>query len=640
MAAPSTALEDADEDLEVLELEESTPSSNVSACMPPVRMTELYGERISRARSANALTRASLAFMGGEDDLDENRDNECVAHDHTQYDDQASIPPEVNAEIMGSDDRTRAPGEASSSIEDVLGSDDRTRTPSEASSSIDDVHPARRAGTVHELLAQQSIGEAMAAAVCLSRGLCTFASPLDPAPRGVWLQCSLRRKRSGFSSHQYTLHLVPPHGESKLLLAARRQNASWGKGHTFSITTSDGDDPQRGRAHQQQDVARLRSNFLGTEWLLCDYGEKPRWPHPGKQERSRGGEDRDGRTRPTWPARHDPNSRGGGRERTGGAAAGAGANDTAGKLRRGRRLLWSPECSRESSPEPSAARGAASLDDDGELRPTGYLREQPSIENSDASSETSGSAGASTAASSRSSSPPPGPSSPPSSQCRALRRELSLTSSSQNVLGAAMPRRVHCLLPWSHHCPSEAPPDLSGRCGPAGEPREARPLVREDTLRSCVRRGELRLSHGPVDEACRASAAACNRPEPCGSSSSAGHSPSASSNRDVLMLVSRESEADPQTGHRTLDFGGRVLLASVKNFQMELALPEGLHSTAAAPVGDDTNDCRAERRPLVLQFGKSARDEFILDFTFPLSPVQAFALALTALARKLASEGG
>ena len=42
----------------------------------------------------------------------------------------------------------------------------------------------------------------------------------------------------------------------------------------------------------------------------------------------------------------------------------------------------------------------------------------------------------------------------------------------------------------------------------------------------------------------------------------------------------------------------------------------------------------------MLQFGKSARDEFILDFTFPLSPVQAFALALTALARKLASEGG
>ena len=45
-------------------------------------------------------------------------------------------------------------------------------------------------------------------------------------------------------------------------------------------------------------------------------------------------------------------------------------------------------------------------------------------------------------------------------------------------------------------------------------------------------------------------------------------------------------------------------------------------------------------RPLAFQFGKAGKEEFILDFRHPLSPVQAFALGITALARKLSSEGG
>lgn len=66
-----------------------------------------------------------------------------------------------------------------------------------------------------------------------------------------------------------------------------------------------------------------------------------------------------------------------------------------------------------------------------------------------------------------------------------------------------------------------------------------------------------------------------------------------------------------------LNFGGRVTLASVKNFQ--LIDPE---------------------RPsdVVVQFGKVDDDLFTLDFRYPLSPLQAFLIALSSLDRKLACE--
>ena len=37
---------------------------------------------------------------------------------------------------------------------------------------------------------------------------------------------------------------------------------------------------------------------------------------------------------------------------------------------------------------------------------------------------------------------------------------------------------------------------------------------------------------------------------------------------------------------------------------------------------------------------KAAKEDYILDYGYPLSPLQALALALSALAYKLANEGG
>ncbi len=66
-----------------------------------------------------------------------------------------------------------------------------------------------------------------------------------------------------------------------------------------------------------------------------------------------------------------------------------------------------------------------------------------------------------------------------------------------------------------------------------------------------------------------------------------------------------------------LNFNGRVDKASVKNFQLI-----------------DNED---ENR-IYLQFGRVGDQEFTLDFQWPFSPLQAFAVALSSFDNKLACE--
>jgi hypothetical protein len=67
-----------------------------------------------------------------------------------------------------------------------------------------------------------------------------------------------------------------------------------------------------------------------------------------------------------------------------------------------------------------------------------------------------------------------------------------------------------------------------------------------------------------------------------------------------------------------LDFNGRVERGSKKNFQM-------------VDLNDPSN--------VILQFGKKkSKNQYSMDFTFPLSPRQAFGVCLSTLAGKLASQ--
>nr|XP_039322804.1 tubby-related protein 2 [Saimiri boliviensis boliviensis] len=88
-------------------------------------------------------------------------------------------------------------------------------------------------------------------------------------------------------------------------------------------------------------------------------------------------------------------------------------------------------------------------------------------------------------------------------------------------------------------------------------------------------------------------------------------------NQGLLVLHNKT----PLWNHRNrvfvLDFHGRVTMTSVKNFQI-------MHPK--------------DSERLVLQFGRVAPDTFTMDFCFPLSPLQAFAICLSSFSVKLVIE--
>jgi len=79
---------------------------------------------------------------------------------------------------------------------------------------------------------------------------------------------------------------------------------------------------------------------------------------------------------------------------------------------------------------------------------------------------------------------------------------------------------------------------------------------------------------------------------------------------DLVHLVNKPPVWNEYTQNYVLNFNGRVTIPSVKNFQ--LCFPD-------APEN------------VVLQFGRIGKNEFTLDLQYPLSPLQAFAAALSAM---------
>jgi len=93
-----------------------------------------------------------------------------------------------------------------------------------------------------------------------------------------------------------------------------------------------------------------------------------------------------------------------------------------------------------------------------------------------------------------------------------------------------------------------------------------------------------------------------------------------------LVLKNKAPRWHEQLQCWCLNFRGRVTVASVKNFQLVAA------TEPAQPVVQTDHD------KVLLQFGKIGKDMFTMDYRYPLSAFQAFAICLSSFDTKLACE--
>jgi hypothetical protein len=99
-----------------------------------------------------------------------------------------------------------------------------------------------------------------------------------------------------------------------------------------------------------------------------------------------------------------------------------------------------------------------------------------------------------------------------------------------------------------------------------------------------------------------------------------------SNTKDVLALKNKAPRWHEQLQCWCLNFKGRVTVASVKNFQL------------VAAVDSSHNVAVAEQEKVILQFGKIGKDIFTMDYRYPLSAFQAFAICLSSFDTKPACE--
>lgn len=95
---------------------------------------------------------------------------------------------------------------------------------------------------------------------------------------------------------------------------------------------------------------------------------------------------------------------------------------------------------------------------------------------------------------------------------------------------------------------------------------------------------------------------------------------------EALVLENKSPWRNEQLQCWNLNFKGRVTVASVKNFQLLAAVDPSLKIPAT------------EQEKVILQFGKIGKDIFTMDYCYPLSAFQAFAICLSSFDTKPACE--
>ncbi|CAN6219847.1 unnamed protein product [Urochloa humidicola] len=102
----------------------------------------------------------------------------------------------------------------------------------------------------------------------------------------------------------------------------------------------------------------------------------------------------------------------------------------------------------------------------------------------------------------------------------------------------------------------------------------------------------------------------------------------ATENESKVALKNKSPTWNQQLQCWCLNFHGRVTAASIKNFQL---VASGVSVTTPTPSSQEDDD-------VILQFGKIGKDLFSMDYRYPLSAFQAFAICLSSFDTKIGCE--
>ncbi|XP_071691590.1 tubby-like F-box protein 10 isoform X1 [Rutidosis leptorrhynchoides] len=191
-----------------------------------------------------------------------------------------------------------------------------------------------------------------------------------------------------------------------------------------------------------------------------------------------------------------------------------------------------------------------------------------------------------------------------------------------NVLGTRGPRRMHCIM---HSIPNSA---LEPGGYVPGQPDTLLPpRSLEDSFRSISFSKSLD----------RSTDFSSSRFSEIVGAAISNDVPDSEKSKMPLVLKNKVPRWHEQLQCWCLNFKGRVTIASVKNFQLIAAQPPP--AVAAAPSSAATSQpAQPEHDKVILQFGKVGKDMFTMDYRYPLSAFQAFAICLSSFDTKLACE--
>ncbi|CAD5166075.1 tubby-like F-box protein 8 [Musa acuminata AAA Group] len=185
-----------------------------------------------------------------------------------------------------------------------------------------------------------------------------------------------------------------------------------------------------------------------------------------------------------------------------------------------------------------------------------------------------------------------------------------------NVLGTRGPRRMHCVM---HSIPASA---LEPGGTVPGQPDSLVSRSLEESFRS------MSFSKSIMDRSMDFSS---SRFSDIIGGTQEGDEGGEAKERP-LVLRNKPPRWHEQLQCWCLNFRGRVTVASVKNFQLIAA------SQPAAGAPTPSQPAPSEHDKIILQFGKVAKDMFTMDYRYPLSAFQAFAICLSSFDTKLACE--